>query len=68
MTLEDVRKELDEMRKLKMMTELVYNRALRYIENNEGEVEGYLCSLSVSETADHVLDLVRSGCSGGKCD
>lgn len=67
MSLDDLRQELSEMRKLKMMSEAVHHRALRYIEDNESEVQEYLRSMRISDAADLVLDHVRA-CAGGRCE
>lgn len=66
MNVEDVRRELEEMRKLKMFSEATHLRALRYIENNESEVDGYVQTMGVTGAADLVL--AQANCASGRCE
>lgn len=58
MTLQDVRTELAAMWDVGMISLNKRDRATIYVDEHAAEVEEYLISMSVSETADLVLQLI----------
>lgn len=64
--LDNVRAELEEMKRLGMMNDRIYAAAVRYVAGHESEISEMCSYSSISEVADSVVDIARS-CSSGQC-